>query len=63
VSNEDQADVEGSAEFVEEIEDPALYRDIEGARWFIGDEKVRFRKNGETDKDALEHAARQLMRV
>lgn len=63
VGDEKQPDTEVGAQVFQEVEDALLDRHIEGARRLVGDEQVGTRQHGEADQYALEHAARELVRV
>src|SRR6185312_11034284 len=45
------------------VEDLGLDGDVEGGRRLVGDDQVRFARDGAGDQDALRHAAGQLVRV
>ena len=48
---------------VEQVEHPALHRDVERAGGLVGDHQGRFEGERDADQHALPHAAGQLVRV
>ena len=47
----------------EQVEDAGLHRDVERARRLVGDDEVGVGRDRHRDEHALEHAARELVRV
>jgi hypothetical protein len=63
VGNPDQGGRCLATEFLNLIKDLALDGNIKGRGGLIGDDEIRFMEQRDGNRDALTHAARELMRV
>ena len=63
MSNEDDGHPKRVLEFLHEIKDLGLDRNVEGSRGFVGNEEVRMTRQRHCDHGALAHASRHLVRI
>jgi hypothetical protein len=63
MGDEEHGKVQFPAQFEEEVENLALDGDVEGADWFVGEEKLWLRGEGAGDGDALALAAGEFVGV
>ena len=63
VSNKQQRCAQFRGELVQVIQDFLLHRDVEGGRWFVGNEQLRTCSQADRNERSLAHASRELVRV
>ena len=62
VGDEDDRGADARLDFLEEAEDVLLHEHVERGGRFVGDDELGLADGGESDRDALAHAAGELMR-
>ena len=61
--DEDHGDFPALLDAQEFLHDGILADGVDGCRWLVGDDQRRLHADGQPDHDALQHAARELVRV